>query len=770
MATYTDIYKNLGVKLIVNQTSQNIANNTSVVSWSLYAYKISSHNPWNNLGTTPFKATINGSVVYNSNASYDLRGSTTQQLISSGTSTITHTADGTKSIAVEAYADYTSTGYGYGAVTAKGSLSLTSIPRVSVATLSTASFNFGQSITLTTNRSSSSFTHSVFYVIGSTEYSLATGVGASTTITIPNSVMSSYPAAESASMVIRTKTLSGATQIGISNISVTVNVPSTIIPTIGSVAPLDTVAAANIFTANDEQYIRGLSKLKATAGSVAGSNGSTIKSYHYRIVDANGAVVTGTETSSTSSSHTYGTFSFPTKAQGSAVYKIQCRVLDSRNRYSAWRDSKVFRVHYYEAPTINLTGVTRSGTGNTSIIGNRTYNVYSLKEGGTTEKNTGTFTVKYREKGVTAWTAATGGTTGLTLNNSSATFVTGAATSKFYEIQATVTDKIGSAFSSIISVGSEFVTMEILRGKAVGIGIAPTTGGRNLYVGTGGIYSYGAITGEGIISSISSGHTLTLGSRNASYAHYETSSPSHYFNKKLQVAGDVFAGTSYNRKLAYEDEVNSTIGTTTISTEAMLNNMVIPGVYQYSSTALGYIGTYGILVARVAGGVATHNGTNTWLYQTAYSTSGRVYERNRINAGAWSAWKVTPLMADIPTIPTIPTITSGTNANGNWYNINGILLICWYRFSITGRLTASQMNGSWTYPMPYAFAPAVSIGGRADNDPSSTNGYRRAGSTAFNQYNESTTKTDILYAVNNGDVPATGQQKFLNIFAMGTPA
>lgn len=767
MATYTDIYKNLGVKLVVNQTSQNIANNTSVVSWYLYAYKISSHNPWNNLGQTPFKATINGSVVYNSNASYDLRGSTTQQLISSGTSTITHTADGTKSIAVEGYANYTSTGYGYGAVTAKGSLSLTSIPRVSIATLSTASFNFGQSVTLTTNRSSSSFTHSVFYVIGTTEYSLATGVGASTTITIPNSVMSSYPSASSASMIIRTKTLNGTTQIGTSDISVTVNVPSTIIPTIGSLAPSDTVAAANIFTANDEQYIRGLSKLKATAGTVAGNNGSTIKSYHYRIVDANGAVVTGTETSSTSSSHTYGTFSFPTKAQGSAVYKVQCRVLDSRNRYSAWRDSKVFRVHYYEAPTINLTGVTRSGTGNTSIIGNRTYNVYSLKEGGTTERNTGTFVVKYREKGVTAWTTATGGATGLTLNNSSATFVTGAATSKFYEIQATVTDKIGSAFSSIISVGSEFVTMEILRGKAVGIGIAPTTGGRNLYVGTGGIYSYGAINSEGIITSVSSGHTLSLGSRNASYAHYETSSPSHYFNKKLQVAGDVFAGTSYNRKLAYQDEVHASFGNSTLTTVAQMDNMVTPGVYQYSGTVFNHLGAYGLIIARVGGGVATHNGTNTWLYQTAYATNGHIYQRNRINAGAWSGWARMPRMSDIPTVP---TITSGTNANGNWYNINGILLICWYRFSITGRLTASQMNGSWTYPMPYAFAPAVSIGSRADSDPNSTAGYRRAGSTAFHQYNESATKTDILYAVNNGDVPATGQQKFLNIFAMGTPA
>lgn len=652
MATYTDIYKNLGVKLIVNQTSQNIANNTSVVSWYLYAYKISSHNPWNNLGQTPFKATINGTVVYNSNASYDLRGSTTEQLISSGTRTITHTADGTKSIAVEGYANYTSTGYGYGAVTAKGSLSLTSIPRVSVATLSTASFNFGQNVTLTTNRSSSSFTHSVFYVIGTTEYSLATEVGASTTIAIPNSVMSSYPAASSASMVIRTKTLSGTTQIGISNISVTVNVPSTIIPTIGSVAPSETVAKANIFNVNDEQYIRGLSKLKATAGTVAGKNGSTIKSYNYRIVDANGKVVTGTETSSTSSSHTYGTFSFPTKAQVSAVYKVQCRVLDSRNRYSAWRDSKVFRVHYYEAPTINLTGVTRSSSTNTSIIGNRTYNVYSLKEGGNTERNTGTFVVKYREKGVTAWTAATGGVTGLSLSNSSATFVTGAATSKFYEIQATVTDKIGSALSSIISVGSEFVTMEILRGKSVGVGIAPTTGGRNLYVGTGGIYSYGAINSEGIITSKNSGHTLSLGSRNASYAHYETSSPSHYFNKKLQVAGDVFAGTGYNRKLAYQDEVHASFGNSTLSTTAHMDNMVTPGVYQYSGSVFSSIDTYGVLVARVAGGVATHNGTNTWLYQTAYATAGNIYQRNRINAGAWSAWARMPRMTDIPSIPT----------------------------------------------------------------------------------------------------------------------
>lgn len=725
MATYTGIYKNLGVKLIVNQTSQNIANNSSVVSWSVYAYKSGTHhNPFNGYSQTPFKVTIDGVVVYNQNVNYDLQGRM-EQLIASGTRTITHATDGTRSVSAQANADYTSTGYGYGAVVASGNLPLTTIPRISVPTLSTSSFNFGESVTLTTNRSSTAFTHSIFYVIGTTEHSLATNVGASTNITIPNSTMSSYPNSTSVTMSIRTKTYNGATLLGYRDTEVTVNIPASIIPTIGTLTPTETVAAANIFSSNDTQYIRGLSKLKATAGTVAGNSGSTISRYYFRIVGPDG-VVSGTEVNTTSSTYTYETFNFPNKSQASVVYTVQCRVLDSRNRYSAWRDSSAIRVHYYEAPTINLSDVARTGSGNTSVSGKRTYNVQSIKEGGTTERNTGTFAVRFREKGASSWSTAGGGVTGLTLSNSEAVLATGAAANKFYEFQASVTDKIQTVYSSIVSVGSEFVTMEVLRGTSVGIGTAPTTGGRNLYVGTGGIHSYGHITAEGYLNSISSGHTLTMGAQNSLYNHFSTTAPAHYFNKKVHVAGDVFAGSNYMRKLAYQDEINSSYGSSLLTTTAQVDDMVTPGVYQYSGTVLSYIGAYGLIIARVAGGVGVHNGTNTWLYQTAYATNGNIYERRRINNAGWTGWTRMPLMSDIPTVPAAYAPTSGGSGDNRWIRFPSGHQICW------GSTTTTNSTSAVTFPRAFTATPMISVSGHhASHSPSTTLSAASASAATF---------------------------------------
>ena len=67
--------------------------------------------------------------------------------------------------------------------------------------------------------------------------------------------------------------------------------------------------------------------------------------------------------------------------------------------------------------------------------------------------------------------------------------------------------------------------------------------------------SGGTLTGQ--LSITSSGHTLTLGSRNSSWCHYQTSAPSHWFNTNVACAGDFYGGTDYNRRLAYVDELNS---------------------------------------------------------------------------------------------------------------------------------------------------------------------------------------------------------------------
>ena len=58
---------------------------------------------------------------------------------------------------------------------------------------------------------------------------------------------------------------------------------------------------------------------------------------------------------------------------------------------------------------------------------------------------------------------------------------------------------------------------------------------------------------NGVISSISNG--------NGSYTHHSTSaSAGHWFNKNVYVSGNVYGGSSYNRILAFKDEINSQVG------------------------------------------------------------------------------------------------------------------------------------------------------------------------------------------------------------------
>lgn len=60
-------------------------------------------------------------------------------------------------------------------------------------------------------------------------------------------------------------------------------------------------------------------------------------------------------------------------------------------------------------------------------------------------------------------------------------------------------------------------------------------------------------TMNGVTSSISNG--------NSSFTHHNTNaSAGHWFNKNVYVAGNVYGGTSYNRILAFKDEINSQVG------------------------------------------------------------------------------------------------------------------------------------------------------------------------------------------------------------------
>lgn len=68
-------------------------------------------------------------------------------------------------------------------------------------------------------------------------------------------------------------------------------------------------------------------------------------------------------------------------------------------------------------------------------------------------------------------------------------------------------------------------------------------------------------TMTGKLSWVMNGVTSSISNDNGLYTHHDTNaSTGHWFNKNIYVAGNVYGGTSYNRILAFKDEINSQVG------------------------------------------------------------------------------------------------------------------------------------------------------------------------------------------------------------------
>lgn len=128
-------------------SSQSVEKNTSTISWTLKG----SGSASGYVMSGAFKAVINGVTVYTSEPRIELRNTTT---VASGTATIAHNSDGTKSFSLSCEAGI----YTYAvSATASGTHTLTTIPRAS--TISATNADMGSASTITITRASSSFTH-----------------------------------------------------------------------------------------------------------------------------------------------------------------------------------------------------------------------------------------------------------------------------------------------------------------------------------------------------------------------------------------------------------------------------------------------------------------------------------------------------------------------------------------------------------------------------------------------------------------------------------
>ena len=253
--------------------TQNVTANTSTISWTLKG--AGTGTGYYMAGN--FKVVINGETVYSSADRIQLRVGT---LVASGTKTITHNGDGTKSFSASAEAGIYAV-----AVNCRGSANFTlnTIPRASTMTCGPGVINGWHTINI--NRASSAFTHTVTYKFGSLTGSVYTKTNqTSLTWIIPDDFYTQIPNNKSGTCTLTCETYNGASKIGTSTATFTVSVnENECAPTLSPFV-WDTNPDTMDLTGSDTVLVRyhsiahaennGAARKSATVRSVSIKNGS----------------------------------------------------------------------------------------------------------------------------------------------------------------------------------------------------------------------------------------------------------------------------------------------------------------------------------------------------------------------------------------------------------------------------------------------------------------------------------------------------------------
>ena len=266
-------------------------------------------------------------------------------------------------------------------------MTVTYTEAASVPTVSASSVNLGSAVTISTNRLTTSATHTLTYAFGSTSGTIATGVGDSVSWTPGLALAAQIPNATSGLCTITCKTFVSGTETGSSSVTLTLNVPSSVVPSISSVSVAE---AASGIAAQFGGYVRTRSKL-SVAISASGSQGSTVSSYRTTLDNV-------TYTSSSFTSNTLNT---------AGTLSMTVTVTDSRGRTAT--ASRSITVLDYSPPSLTAFRAERCNTDGSAAQMDGTKVRVSLAGSVSSvgSKNAISCTVYYRLSTASAWTQAT---------------------------------------------------------------------------------------------------------------------------------------------------------------------------------------------------------------------------------------------------------------------------------------------------------------------------------------------------------------------------
>ena len=437
----------LTLSIGIKQNSQSVANNTSNVTVNVdvsWTYKSYDH-----YGSTKY-VTINGSRYdFNSVKINPNKTNSGSQTLYTTTVNIPHNAAGAGSVSCYAYVK---TATGSGTITKSASLNLTTIPRATQHTLSASSVNLGSAVTINMPRASSAFTHTLKYKFESASGTIASGLGTSHQWTVPMNLADQIPNATSGIVAITCETYNGSSLIGTKTVNLTVNVPSSVVPTISGVSIADTVkVGTQTLLQKYGAFVQNKSKPKATISAQASH--STIKQYKI--------TYQGSTLLSDKNNVTLGVLT--TKGN----VKIVAEVTDGRGR-TASKEVTISSLAY-GPPAISVTAIRCNSDGTVNDDGTSMKIICKVTITSLNSKNSKSVSLKYKKKTATTWT--TQKTWGAYSVNESV--IIAADGNSSYDIQLVATDDFSGSTpaTSHAEIGTHSVIMDFKsNGKGMAIG------------------------------------------------------------------------------------------------------------------------------------------------------------------------------------------------------------------------------------------------------------------------------------------------------------
>lgn len=431
--------------------AKNVAGNTSKVTCTMYLVQKSG---WRlNIYGRDNTTTINGTSYSYASPAIDKSGGSTTKLGTVTSGNIAHNADGSKSITISSRFNIQATisGTYYSAITCSATITLDTLPRATMPTLSATSVNMGGSVTISLPRASSAFTHDLAYAFAGSGYTtIKTGATTSYAWTVPD-LASKIPNATSGTCTIRCITKNGSASIGTKTVTMTLKVPSSVVPTISSVATAETVGG---LAAQFGTFVQDKSKIKATI-TAAGASGSTIKSY-----------------STVFQGKTYTGASFTADAvTSSGSLSMVTTVTDSRGR-TAKKTTTVTVTAYTKPKVSKFTAHRVDANGAAQQDGIYAMISYAYTVAAVGNKNTAEVTVQWKRTADTSWNStplltSTSLASATTERVESPTF----STDYQFDLRITVKDWFGAAVTYTTQLPTAAVIMDFSAdGKGLGIG------------------------------------------------------------------------------------------------------------------------------------------------------------------------------------------------------------------------------------------------------------------------------------------------------------